>query len=212
MSGRFPTSSVLAALWLTAVWALLWGSAAPGTLLAGLVLGSLLVLVVPLRRDRGGGVHPVAVVRYGMHFAWALVTATASVAATILRPRMQLDEGIVAVPMRARSPVVVTFVANSISLTPGTLTVDLRPRAYGLAAPTDRPDEPAGDASAEDAPPVLYVHCLVVGDVEDVRRDARRFEELAIAAFGSASDRDALRTGTPTEQAARAEPTGEVSE
>jgi multicomponent Na+:H+ antiporter subunit E len=200
MSGRFPASRVLVALWLTLVWALLWGSAAPGTLIAGLVLGSLLVLVVPPRRDTGGGVHPIAVLRYGVRFAWALVTATASVAATILRPRMQLEEGIVAVPMRARSPVVVTFVANSISLTPGTLTVDIRPRGYGI-------DERAPSEAAANTPaPVLYVHCLVVGDPEQVRVEARRFEELAVAAFGSEADRRAVAAGAPVER------TEEVSE
>ena len=182
--GRFPTSSVLLVVWLTLVWMLLWGSAAPGTAVAGLVLSSLLVLLVRPHDDRGGGVHPLAVLRYGLHFGWALVAATVSVAATILRPRMRLAEGIVAVPMRASSPVVVAFVANSISLTPGTLTVDIRPRTFGLD------ERPEGERPLP--LPVLYVHCLVVGDPEAVRADARRFEELAVAAFGSAADRRAL--------------------
>ena len=186
-SRAFPLSSVLLVLWLTLVWVLLWGSAAAGTVVSGLVLATLLVVLVRPHDDRGGGIHPIAVLRYGVHFAWALVASTASVAATVLRPRMELAEGIVAVPMRARSPVVVTFVANSITLTPGTLTVDIRPRAYGVDEGADAPE-----------PPVLYVHCLVVGDPEDVRADAWRFEELAVAAFGSAEDRRAVAAATTT--------------
>lgn len=199
---RFPTSTVLLVLWLTLVWALLWGSAAPGTIVGGLVLATAVVLVVRPQDDRGGGVHPIAVLRYGVHFAWALVAATASVAATVLRPRMRLAEGIVAVPMRARSPVVVTFVANSITLTPGTLTVDIRPRAYGI-----------DEVAAEPEPPVLYVHCLVLGDPEDVRADARRFEELAVAAFGSPEDRRAVAATRPVAtRPVATRPTEEVPE
>ena len=193
--GRFPTSGLLLVVWLTLVWLLLWGSAAPGTVASGLVLSTLLVVLVRPHDDRGGGVHPVAVLRYGLHFGWALVVATASVAATILRPRMRLAEGIVAVPMRAGSPVVVAFVANSISLTPGTLTVDIRPRTFGLDEESEGGDDRALPL------PVLYVHCLVVGDPEVVRADARRFEELAVAAFGSADDRRALEpAATPSTQ------------
>jgi hypothetical protein len=54
------------------------------------------------------------------------------------------------------------MVANSISLTPGTLTIDV----------------------GEDAK-VLYVHVLHLRGVEQVRRDVHRLELLAIKAFGS---------------------------
>lgn len=174
----------LLVLWLTLVWVLLWGTPSVGNVLAGLLLGTAAVLVVRPGPDRGSGVHPVAVLRFALHFAWALVGATASVARTVLAPRMRLEEGIVAVPLRATSPVVLSFVANAISLTPGTLTVDIRPRDYGVA---DDDTRPADDPRA----PVLYVHCLVTGDPDEVRADARRFEDLAVAAFGSPEDRRA---------------------
>lgn len=172
---------VLIVLWLTFVWVLLWGGLTLGNVLAGAGIATVLVLLFPLGPDRGGGVHPVAVLRFGLFFAWALVVATWTVVVTLLRPRLALEQGIVAVPMRATSPVVVAFVANSISLTPGTLTVDVRPRTYGIDAGPD-------DTEA----PVLYVHCLVVGDPDTVRADARHVEELAVRAFGTAHDRAAL--------------------
>lgn len=193
-------SRVLLVLWLTLVWVLLWGGATVGNVVAGLVLGTLLVLLVRPGPDRRTGLHPVAVLRYGLHFAWALVAATASVATTILRPRLQLEEGIVGIPLRATSPVVVAFVANSITLTPGTLTVDIRPRRYGID------DETGGAAATPTAPgryeepPTIYVHCLVTGDPDRVRADARRFEELAVAAFGSPEDRAAV-AATPSDAA-----------
>jgi multicomponent Na+:H+ antiporter subunit E len=172
---------LLIILWLTFVWVLLWGGLTLGNVLAGVAIATVLVLLFPLGPDRGGGVHPLAVLRFGLFFAWALVVATWTVVVTLLRPRLALEQGIVAVPMRATSPVVVAFVANSISLTPGTLTVDVRPRTYGIDAGPD-------DTEA----PVLYVHCLVVGDPETVRADARHVEELAVRAFGTVRDRAAL--------------------
>lgn len=174
-------SRVLLVLWLSVVWVLLWGEVTVGNVVAGLVLGALLVLTVPPGPDRRAGLHPVAVLRYGLHFAWALLAATASVAVTVLRPRLRLEEGIVGIPLRATSPVVVAFVANSITLTPGTLTVDIRPRRYGIDG-----------AVRTGGPPTLYVHCLVTGDPDRVRADARRFEQLAVAAFGSPEDRAAV--------------------
>lgn len=173
-------SRALLVVWLVAVWVLLWGSASPANLLSGVAVALVLVAVFPPGPDRGAGIHPVAVLRFGLHFARELVTATASVAVTVLRPRMELEQGIVAIPLRASSPIVVSFIANSISLTPGTLTVDVRPRSFGI------------EDGHHDEAPTLYVHTLIVGDPEDVRRDARRLEELAVAAFGTPTDRAAV--------------------
>lgn len=182
-------SRVLLVAWLTLVWVLLWGSPTPANLLSGLTVALVLVVVFPPGADRGVGLHPVAVLRYGVHFGRELVTATASVAATVLRPRMGLEQGIVAVPLRSTSPVVVSFVANSISLTPGTLTVDVRPRRFGI------------DDGHHDEPPTLYVHTLIVGDPDHVRADAHRLEELAVAALGTPADRAAvLRAGPPAQE------------
>ena len=54
-------SRALLVLWLTLVWVLLWGSPSVGNVLAGLLLGSALVVLVSPGPDRRAGVHPVAV-------------------------------------------------------------------------------------------------------------------------------------------------------
>ena len=124
-----------------------------------------------VRAEDEGSVRPLAALRFLVVFTWALVVATWQVVVAVVRPRLRLAEGIVAVPLVSRSPVIATFVANAISLTPGTLTVEV--------------SEPTVDGSL-----VLYVHALDVDDPDAVRRDGRRFEELAVAAFGSRLDRD----------------------
>jgi len=182
--------------WLTLVWVLLWGEPSLGNVLAGLLLATLLVVCFPPGPDRDGGVHPLAVLRFGVWFAKALVVSTASVAMAVLRPRLRLEEGIVAVPLRATSPIVVTFVANAISLTPGTLTVDIRPRSFGSVGR----DPSTGSLPVVDGVvqgPVLYVHCLTTGDPDQVRADGLELEEYAVAAFGTAEDRLAVQGPPP---------------
>lgn len=176
--------------WLTVVWVLLWGSPTPANVGAGLVLGTIVVVLFPPAHDRGGGVHPWAVLSFGLWFAKALVVANLSVAAQILRPRMALAEGIVAVPLRTSSPIIATFVANSITLTPGTLTVEIRPSEFGVTE-HDEGREPTGA-------PVLFVHCLVVGDPEQVRAEGLELEERVVRAFGTAEDRAAIQQPAPS--------------
>jgi multisubunit Na+/H+ antiporter MnhE subunit len=82
------------------------------------------------------------------------------VAWEVVTPRNdQIREAIVAVPMRVASPSAALLVANSISYTPGSLTVEL-----------------AGD------PQTLYVHVLHFESVEDVVAQVRRLEDLVAAA------------------------------
>jgi multicomponent Na+:H+ antiporter subunit E len=181
---------VLLVAWLTLVWVLLWGEASVGNVLAGVVLGLLIVAAFPPADERGGGLHPWAVITFGVWFAKALVIANLSVAREVLRPRLALQEGIVAVPLRSRSPLVATFVANAITLTPGTLTVDVRPAGFGV-------DE-HGDVVESAEPPVLFVHCLVVGDPEQVRAEGLELEERVVRAFGTAEDRSAIEGPAPT--------------
>lgn len=170
--------------WLTLVWVLLWGEASVGNVVAGVLLGVLVVAAFPPGDEQGRGVHPLAVLSFGWWFAKALVIANLQVAAQIIRPRLRLEEGIVAVPLRCSSPVVATFVANAITLTPGTMTVDIRPAEFGVEE-LDADEEPRGT-------PVLYVHCLVTGDPDDVRADGLELEERVVRAFGSAADRAAV--------------------
>ncbi len=98
--------------WLTLVWVLLWGEPSVGNVVAGVLLGILVVAAFPPGDEQGRGVHPLAVLSFGWWFAKALVIANLQVAAQIIRPRLRLEEGIVAVPLRCSSPVVATVVAR----------------------------------------------------------------------------------------------------
>ncbi|MGH2689744.1 MAG: Na+/H+ antiporter subunit E [Actinomycetota bacterium] len=149
--------------WLVAVWLFLWEGASLANVLSGIAAAVGVLLAFPPAPGGGQGrLRPLAALRFIAYFAWKLVEASAVVAWEIVTPTNRIREGIVAVPMRHVSDLLTTLVANSISLTPGTLTVEV-----------DR------------EPRVLYVHVLHLHNVEDVRRDVGRLEMLALKAFGS---------------------------
>ncbi|MEM9513255.1 MAG: Na+/H+ antiporter subunit E [Actinomycetota bacterium] len=157
-------------IWLTLLWAMLWGDFGINNLIAGAVIALLVTLI-----GRPTGVsgfesvpfRPWWVAVYCGYFLYLLVVSNVAVAREILRPRPQLARAIIAVPLHAGTDGVVTVVANTITLTPGTLTVDVRP----------------GDAATGELP-VLYVHVLQL-DRESVLDSIFRIERLAVRAYGT---------------------------
>ena len=154
---------VLVTVWLVAVWVALWGPVTTATVVGGLAVAAAVQLLPagPGRRT-GFAVRPVATVRFLAYFVAKLVEASVVVAVEVATPRNRIRTGIVAVPLRGASDALVTLVADAVTLTPGTLTIEV----------------------GRD-PPTLYVHVLHLRDVEAVRREVRHLEVLAVRAFGS---------------------------
>ncbi|MEA1973527.1 MAG: Na+/H+ antiporter subunit E, partial [Candidatus Cloacimonadota bacterium] len=59
-------------------------------------------------------------------FLWELLLANFDVAKRIISPKLPINPGIVKVKTKLKSPIGRTFLANSITLTPGTLTVEMK--------------------------------------------------------------------------------------
>lgn len=158
MTRRLPL-----ALFLLVAWVALWGDLSWANVLSGIVVVAAVLRVAPDPPPGGrrARVHPVPLVRFGLHFAWKLVEANAKVAWETVTPRNRLEQGIIAVRLRGWSPWVTTVVANGVSLTPGTLTIEV-----------------------DEDPPTLFVHVLHLHDPDAVRREILHLEELAIRAFG----------------------------
>ncbi|MFO7620498.1 MAG: Na+/H+ antiporter subunit E [Bacteroidales bacterium] len=62
---------------------------------------------------------------YLFFFGWACIKANFDVAYRVLHPRMPIKPGIVRVKTTLRSELAKTLLANSITMTPGTITVDV---------------------------------------------------------------------------------------
>ncbi len=152
--------------WTTLVWVALWGEASPANLLGGVAVGAVLQALFPVPRSPGGGrLRPLAFAGLLVELAWRLVKANLVIARAAVSPAHRLCEGVVAVPIVAASDTLVTFVANAISLTPGSLVLEAR----------------SGD------PTLLFVHVLgrVRMETEAVRRDVQRLEAAVVRALGS---------------------------
>lgn len=153
--------------WLLVVWVALWEEISVANVASGLVVGGLLTTLFPLTRAGVGG-HPVSfrplrALHLLGYFLWKLVEANAVVAWEVITPNNEgVQEGVVAVPLTGSADIVVTLVANAISLTPGTLTLEI-----------DRD------------PTVLYVHVLHLRNLERVRADVLRLEVRVLHAFGT---------------------------
>lgn len=148
-------------LWSVGVWVALWGDLSAANLLWGAVLGVVTLRLLPVaHRAHRVPVRIVPMARFGGTFLWALVKASAVVAWEVVTPTNDINEGIVAIPLRTTSPGLMTLIGNAVSLTPGTLTLEVRRD-----------------------PPTLYVHVLHLRDIEDVRADILRLEQVALAAF-----------------------------
>lgn len=154
------TRRIILVAWLVAVWVALWERFSVANVAGGLVVGLVLVMAFPPRGRQHVTVRPLALLRFAAHFVVKLVEANAFMAWEVLTPVNRVNAAIVAVPLEDTHPGVVALVANAVSLTPGTLTIEVR----------------------ED-PTVLYVHVLHLRSVEAAREEVRTLDRLARAAF-----------------------------
>lgn len=200
---------VALAAWLVVVWVALWGGVSWANLGSGVLVAAVVLALFPTGPGSGGHVSVWPALRYVAWFSGQLVVATAQVVLATVAPSGRVRPAVVAVPLRSRSALVATIVANSVTLTPGTLTVDVEPAGDG--APVDGAIDagPEDEAVVDgDADRVLLVHALDAGDPASVVASVLAFEARAVAAFGTAADRAALAAvagsgGGPTEEGDR---------
>ena len=144
-------------------WVALTGDLSPANVVFGVVLGSLV-----LRVSRPLGpypifetVRPLKAVGLLVFLVWQIVVANLKVVAAVLGPRRLLRPAVVAVPLDARTDNQIALLSNLISLTPGTLSLDVSP---------DRR--------------TLYVHAMATSGPDDLRREIKEgFERRVLEAF-----------------------------
>lgn len=172
-------------LWLTVLWVALWGTVTWANVLGGVAVAAGVVAFARLDRVtlRPTYIRPVWAIWYVLVFVWKLLESNVRLAYEILTPGDGTHTAILAVPMRGGSDAVVNLVANSITLTPGTMTIEIKRHDDGTVAmsSTEVLDSvPAGVT--------LYIHCMFADDVEAVRHDVLKLESLALRGFGDADD------------------------
>ena len=150
--------SVLLAL----AWMALTGDWSLPALVFSCTLGWLLVrLVRPLGGEGFRRVRLVRLPGFVLFFLKELVVANLKVAVTVLFPKGRLRPAIVAFPLRLDRDAEIALLANLITLTPGSLSLDVSP---------DRR--------------TLYVHAMATKSTDDLRREIREgFERRILEAF-----------------------------
>ncbi len=131
-------------LWLTLVWCALWGSIGPLILLSGALVGVAVCVVFPLPRLRADGVvRPWPLLVLLGRFLADVVVASGRVTLTTLRPGHPRN-AIVEVDLASTSDLVLTVVAEMVSLVPGSVVVETRRSTHTVFLHVlDAPDDAA---------------------------------------------------------------------
>jgi multicomponent K+:H+ antiporter subunit E len=130
---------------LTVIWLLLANSASPGQFLLGLLIGwGIPLFTWHFWPERVQVRRPLTLLRFIAVVLYDIVTANLTVAWLILRGPGRLRPGFVELPLDLTSDLAISLLANTISLTPGTVSANLSAdhrtlliHCLDLADPTD---------------------------------------------------------------------------
>ncbi len=143
-------------------WVVLSGDFTGLNLFIGLVFGYIALLLIEpqLEALKGYPARIPRIIRFIGFFLKELVQANLRVGFDILTPPWHMQPGVIAMPLKARTEMEITMVANLISLTPGTLSLDV-----------------------SDDRKVLYIHAMFLDDEEELRRNLKEMEHRALELF-----------------------------
>ena len=129
---------------LAVVWAALTASFTLPSLLVGYVLGfGALWLAQPLFDERQGYFQRVwRILRLTGYFLYELVVSSVRVAWDVITPKHLSNPAIVEMPLDVQSDFEILLVTNLISLTPGTLSLDVTPDRKTLIVHAMFADDP----------------------------------------------------------------------
>ncbi|MCG7600664.1 Na+/H+ antiporter subunit E [Halomonas sp. McH1-25] len=141
-------------------WVVLTGDFDGLNLLAGLIFGYLvLALIEPqVPMIKGYARRLPHLLMFVGFFLAELFKANLRVAFDIVTPPWHMRPGVIAVPLEAKTDIEIALVANLISLTPGTLSLDV-----------------------SDDKRMLYIHAMFLDDEEALREGLREMELRALA-------------------------------
>jgi multicomponent Na+:H+ antiporter subunit E len=155
-----PDFSVTRWLGLIGVWVLLWRDFSIGSFLGG----AAVTFLIELTRSSVASPRPIrlgALARFAVYYLAALIRTNARVAWEVATPLQDdIDEAIVGIPLTVESPQAALLVANAVTFTPGTLTIEL---------------------SGE--PLTLYAHVLHFEGEAELQSEISRLEKMADAIF-----------------------------
>jgi multicomponent Na+:H+ antiporter subunit E len=138
-------------LLLALAWVGMTGLVSAANLLIGFVIGYFILLGLQGPSALSGQLRRVwRTVELLAFFAWELLLANVRVAWDVVTPTHLMRPGVIAVPLEASSDLEILLLANMVSLTPGTLSLDV-----------------SADRRA------LYIHAMYLHDRERITRSIK---------------------------------------
>lgn len=113
---------------LSIFWSALWGALDLPHLVTGFVLGYFILMSLEnssLIENRFYGRRVWRLVTFSLYFFKELLVSNIAVAIDVLRPRPKFNPAIIKIPLDLKDDAQITLLANVITLTPGTLTLDI---------------------------------------------------------------------------------------
>ncbi|GGB50623.1 Na+/H+ antiporter subunit E [Roseibium aquae] len=157
MTGLFLINLLLAL-----AWGAVSGSFAALNLVFGFLLGSIALFLIREQVGTSRYFNRVGqVISLAALFVYELFLSAWRVAKIVLRPKIVLEPGIIAYPLTVDRDFEITMLANLITLTPGTLSVEV-----------------------SDDRKTLFIHCIDVPDPQETIDDIKNgFERKILEAF-----------------------------
>jgi multicomponent Na+:H+ antiporter subunit E len=120
---HFLWNNILALIWMS-----LQGEFSSANLAFGFLVGYLILLIArPALPPSSYSRKVMQLANLALYLIWHIIIANIQIAWRVLKPRLELRPAVIAVRLSARSDAEITALANLITLTPGTLTVDISP-------------------------------------------------------------------------------------
>jgi len=134
------------------LWAILNGEISDTNLVIGFLIGYMILGAVRFGEDQQSSYYAKVrqAISFVAFFLKELIVSSLRVAFDVITPTDYAKPGVIAVPLDAKTDIEIAMLANVISLTPGTLSLDV----------------------SEDRK-VLYIHAMFIEDPETLRREIK---------------------------------------
>jgi multicomponent Na+:H+ antiporter subunit E len=144
-------------IFLALSWIALTGRATPGDFFIAFIIGYVILGFIYRGETSNYFGKVLKAVWLVLFFIWELLISSLKVAYDVLTPTHYMRPGVIAVPLENLTNGEITILANMVSLTPGSLSLDV-----------------SSDKRT------LFIHAMYIDEVELVRKRIKRFEQLIL--------------------------------
>ena len=126
------------------IWVFLTGNLEYKNFIEGFFIGFIIIWITKYASDSSSYISRIPkILAFILYFFYELILANIKITIDVLTPKDRMRPAIIAIPLSAKTDFEITILANLITLTPGSLSLDVS---------SDRK--------------VLYVHSMYVSDAE----------------------------------------------